>query len=111
MSLLSASLAFDHHQEVEIFGEFSSAIFAFGLKLPTNSSHTYGILDRSNQFLTFEPMGISPRLNYFPGNHGNWNFAGILELLHGFGILPGILQEYLKFMNAISTNQMAGFLK
>ena len=55
-------------------------------------------------------MGISPRLNYFPGNHGNWDFRTIiLELLHGFGILPGILQEKLKFMNAISTNKMAGF--
>ena len=103
MLLLSASLAFDHHQEVEILGEFLqpflpclefSTIEIAVLKIPTNSSHTYGILDRSNQFLTCEPMGISPRLNYFPGNHGNWDFRTIiLELLHGFGILPGILQE------------------
>ena len=35
----------------------------------------YGIRARSNQILTREPMGISARLNYFPGN---WNFAGIL---------------------------------
>ena len=27
------------------------------LKLPTNPSHTYGILDRSNHFLTCKPMG------------------------------------------------------
>ena len=27
------------------------------LKLPTNSSHTYGILDRSDHFLTCKPMG------------------------------------------------------
>ena len=35
----------------------------------------YGIRARSNQVFKSEPMGISARLNYFPGN---WNFAGIL---------------------------------
>ena len=28
-------------------------------------------------FLTCQPMGISPRLNYFPGNHGYWDFRTI----------------------------------
>ena len=102
--LLSASLAFDHHQEVNILGEFLqpflpclefSTIEIAVLKIPTNSSHTYGIFDRLNQFLTCEPMGISPRLNYFPGNCTfTGNFTGIV-----------------KTMTAISTNQMAGFLK
>ena len=37
----------------------------------------YGIRACSNQILTREPMGISARYDYVPGN---WNFAGILPI-------------------------------
>ena len=47
------------------------------LKLPTNSSNMYGILNRSDHILTCKPRGISPRLNYFPSNHGYWDFRTI----------------------------------
>ena len=35
------------------------------LKLPTNYSHTYGILHRSNHFLTCKPMGVTMETDLF----------------------------------------------
>ena len=41
----------------------------------------------------------------FSGNHGYWDFRTVLTMV------TGNFREQLKFMNAISTNQIAGLLK
>ena len=52
--------------------------------MPTNYSHTYGIRDRSNHFLTCKPMG----------NHGYWDFRTITWVWNFTRNFTGIVKVY-----------------